>query len=235
MNRTFERDIFNSFLSTLSVSYKRRHRVAYLSFLLNSLALLFIVISAYACSRHRGEDYFPIFNKARWEYGAKIVYANGRTFDGTVINQFDGEIIIQGKRYFKFISNAEFSIGTTPVKNSEVIYYRVDSNGIYKIDDKRKDKPEYIDMPLPIPIGVSWISQPPEGNATEVRAEHGGTVEVNGRKYGDCIKVTYTFEDKKTVIAYYLARDIGIVKGTITRLGTPSSTTEIFLQKYQHE
>lgn len=231
--RTMTKQMLGITLSAISFNRKYYKPVSYPALMFTIITIAVAVISVCACSAEHKQDYFPISESSRWEYKARVVFENGKAVNGTVVNYSAGEVIIQGKRYIKYISTTEFYTGASTTKNSEVSYYRIASDGVYKIDDKHKDQPEYLEMPLPIPIGLTWISQSPGRGEAEVHAENAGSVEVNGRKYEGCLKVVYRLKDAAGTIDYYLAPDIGIVKGVITKSSPITSTTEVLLQKYE--
>jgi hypothetical protein len=70
----------------------------------------------------------------------------------------DGETIISGKRYFKFITTADFSsVPTIGRQVEDVRYYRIAEDGIYfrPGNDPKPDKPDLLEIPLPVPMGSS--------------------------------------------------------------------------------
>lgn len=141
----------------------------------------------------------------------------------------EGETIIRGKRYFKYVVASDLSALTkSPRRSEEVRYYRVTQDGIYFLLGKDTGGDELLEMPLPIPTGVSWLS-----GTSEVRAEHAGTVKAGEREYADCLKVTYRGASGIRRIEYYLAPGVGIVKAVYADVVGPGSSLELTLEKYK--
>ena len=80
-------------------------------------------------------------------------------------------------------------------------------------------------MPLPTPIGVSWLS-----GTSEVRAESASTVSAGGRENGNCLKITYRGPDGVKRTEYDMALGVGIIRGVyvdVVGLGTSLELTLI--------
>jgi hypothetical protein len=75
--------------------------------------------------------------------------------------------------------------------------------------------------------GERWLS-----GTSEVMAERAGTVEAGGRKYADCLKLTYREPDGKRTTEEYLAPGVGMVKTVYTNTTPPRSTMELTLASY---
>lgn len=143
--------------------------------------------------------------------------------------RIEGETLIGGKRYFKHITSmgAESIPGATKdIEN--VRYYRHAPDGIYFISAGDPNLSELLEMPLPIPVGTKWLT-----GTTEARAERVAIVKASGRKYADCLKVTYAEADGIRTTEYYLAPGVGIVKSAYTNTTPPKSTIEMELIKYK--
>jgi len=141
----------------------------------------------------------------------------------------DGETLINGKRYFKVVITTDLSgiPDATPKQQEEVRYYRVAQDGIYFLPGRDTNRAELLEMPLPIPIGVKWLS-----GATEVQAERAGNVKVGDREYSDCLKLTYKQSDGVRTTENYLAPGVGIIKTVYVNTTEPKSTVELTLEKY---
>src|SRR5205807_9545115 len=109
-----------------------------------------------------------------------------------------------------------------------VRYYRIADDGIYFRLGNDPERPELLEMPLPIPLGTRWLS-----GATEVQAERASTINIEGREYKDCLKLTYRQSDGLHVTENYLAPDVGAVKVIYVNNTEPKSTIELTLEKYE--
>jgi hypothetical protein len=193
-----------------------------------ALALCCALALVSACAQVYGKNYFPLTDGAKWEYTGRLTSAAGR--QSNINSQFhiDGETLIHGQRYFKYVVTADFSgIPGGPKSHEEVRYYRVAPDGIYFLSGRDIDQPELLEMPLPIPIGMKWLS-----GTTEVQAEHAGTIKLGDREYKDCLKVTYRLADGVRSTVNYLAPDVGIVKVVYENITAPKSTIELVLEKF---
>jgi hypothetical protein len=143
----------------------------------------------------------------------------------------DGETLIGGKRYFKLVTTVDFSsVPTIGRQVEDVRYYRYAEDGIYfrPGNDPRPDKPDMLEIPLPIPTGVKWLS-----GTTEVQAERAGTLQLGGHEYQDCLKVTFNLADGFHTTTNYYAPGVGIVKIVYINTSEPKSTAELTLEKYE--
>jgi hypothetical protein len=190
------------------------------------LCLLLAAVSA--CAPPGGKDYFPLADRARWEYSGRLSTPKGQ-FDIPAVIHIDGETIIHGKRYFKYVIESDFSsMMKAPKQMEEVRYYRKAEDGIYFLPAKDVDGSERLEMPLPVPVGVSWLS-----GASEVRAEHAGVLQAGGREYVDCLKISYVGAGSLNRVDYYLAPGVGMVKGVYVDVVGPGSSLELTLRKYE--
>jgi hypothetical protein len=189
---------------------------------------LCLLLASSACARTGGQDYFPLSAGARWEYAGRLSSPNGQ-FDVPASIRIEGETIIRGRRYFKYVIASDLSAMTrTPKRTEEVRYYRAAEGGIYFLPGKDTGGEELLEMPLPIPIGVRWLS-----GTSEVSAERAGTISAGGREYADCLKVTFKGAGGVKRTEYYLAPGVGIVRATYPDVLGPGSTLELALTKYE--
>ena len=97
-----------------------------------------------------------------------------------------GEETIDGRTYVKTIT--EFP--DTPEMEPAITYLRRTPEGIYKIKDKHKNLPEYLETPFPLTIGKTWTVRDPDG-ALDYRAESIETVDTPYGKFENCLKVSF--------------------------------------------
>ena len=182
-----------------------------------------------ACAQVDGKNYFPLADGAKWEYVGRSSSATGKQLSVRASARVEGETLINGKRYFKYVLVSDFSSVPEIGKAVESVrYYRVAEDGIYVRPGIDPDRPDLLEMPLPIPIGTKWLS-----GSTEVQAERGGTVKVGNREYRDCLKLTLRNSDGLRVTENYLAPDVGTIKSIFVNNTEPKSTIEITLEKYE--
>jgi hypothetical protein len=182
-----------------------------------------------ACARSNEKNYFPLANGAKWEYIGHSSSDNDKQLSFHLTARVDGETLINGKRYFKHITSSGFSGASETGKGLESVrYYRIADDGIYFRLGSDPDRPELLEMPLPIPIGTKWLS-----GITEVQAEHVGTMKVGDREYRDCLKLTFRQPDGLRVTENYLAPGVGTIKSVYVNNTEPKSTVEITLEKYE--
>ena len=187
-----------------------------------------MIATASACAQTGGKNYFPLADDSKWEYTGRLYSPTGE-FDVPASIHIEGETIIRGKRYLKYVIASDLSAVTkSPRRSEEVRYYRVTQDGIYFLLGKDTEGNELLEMPLPIPTGVSWLS-----GTSEVRAEHAGTVKAGEREYADCLKVTYKGAIGIRRTEYYLAPGVGIVKAVYADVVGPGSSLELTLEKYK--
>lgn len=195
-----------------------------------AITLCLVLAATSACAQARGKNYLPLADGARWEYSGRFSSSHGGEYNVRAISQVDGEALINGKRYFKLVMTVDFSsVPTINRQVEDVRYYRFAEDGIYfrPGNDPSPDKPDLLEMPLPIPTGVKWLS-----GATEVQAERAGTLQLGGREYRDCLKVTFKLADSAHTTTNYYAPGVGIVKIVYVNTTEPKSTVELTLEKY---
>lgn len=183
---------------------------------------------AFACDQTIGKNYFPLANNARWEYMGRFNSASGQNYNISAKSRVDGETLINGKRYFKYVTTVDFSSVPSISKAIEdVRYYRVSEDGVYVLPGNDPSKRELLEMPLPIPVDLKWMS-----GTTEVHAERLGTIRVGSREYRDCLKVTFKLADGMHRTENYLVPNVGIIKIMYVNTSEPQSSAELMLEKY---
>jgi hypothetical protein len=183
----------------------------------------------FACSQANGKNYFPLADGAKWEYVGRFSSGSGREYKLRVTSKVDGETLINSKSYFKLVTTADYS-GVPGIGRQieDVRYYRFTEDAIYVRPSNAPDKPDLLEMPLPVPIGVKWLS-----GATEVQAEQAGTIQIGGRTYKNCLKVTFRLADSARTVINYYAPGVGIVKIVYTNITEPKSVAEVTLDRYE--
>jgi hypothetical protein len=139
-------------------------------------------------------------------------------------------MLINNQRYFKFVVSAAFqNLLGAPKINDEVRYYRVAPDGIYFLSSRNTSKPERIEISLPIPIGVKWLT-----GTGEMQAERAGTMKAAGREFRDCLKLSYRQTGEAHSVDYYLAPDVGMIKMVdVSGTGPQATTMEWLLDDYK--
>jgi hypothetical protein len=181
-----------------------------------------------ACAQAGRQSYFPLAVGAKWEYTGRYSSADGHQFAGRAEIRVDGETLIHGRRYFKYVITSDLSgVLGAPKTQEYVRYYRAAPDGLYFLTDKNIDAPERLELPIPMQVDVKWLN-----GAAEGRAERAGTIKVGGREYADCVKVTYTEPGGIHTTENYLAPGVGVVKSVYVNNTAPKSTIELTLEKY---
>jgi hypothetical protein len=146
------------------------------------------------------------------------------------VTRVDGQTLINNQRYFKFVVSASFqNTPNVPKINDEVRYYRVAPDGIYFLSSRDISKPERIEIPMPIPLGVKWLT-----GTGEMQAESVGMMKAAGREFRDCVKLSYRQEYDAHSVDYYLAPDVGMIKIVdVTGTAPQSTTMEWLLDNYK--
>lgn len=165
---------------------------------------------------------------ARWEYGGRFLPSTGGEYPARATIRIDGTTLIRGRRYYKHVTSGDFTdTPNAPLNLENVRYYRAEAGGIYFLPSNDTDGAERLAIPLPIPVGKRWLS-----GSVEVTAEHAGTVEAGGRKYADCLKLTYRQPGVPRTNEEYYAPGVGLVKFVYINTTPPQSTIELTLQSY---
>ncbi len=193
-----------------------------------ALTLCLLLTTSSACAQSSGKNYYPLSDGARWEYLGRFSSSHGGEYTVRLISKVDGETIINGKRYFKLITTADFSsVPTIGRQIEDVRYYRFSDDGVYVRPGNDPDKPDLLEMPLPVPLGVKWLS-----GTTEVQAERASMMQIGGRHYSDCLKITFRQADGFHTTTNYYAPGVGIVKTVYVNTTEPKSEMELTLEKY---
>lgn len=197
---------------------------------LYSLALCCLLTATSAGCQAYGKNYFPLTDSARWEYSGSLTSPDGSQTPLQVVIRVDGQTLINNQRYFKFVISAGFQkTPNAPKINDEVRYYRVAQGGIYFLSSRDTSKPERIEIPLPIPLGVKWLT-----GTGEMQAERAGTMKAAGRGFRDCVKLSYRQADGAHRVDYYLAPDVGMIKVVdVSGIAPQSTTMEWLLDNYK--
>ncbi len=141
----------------------------------------------------------------------------------------EGQTLIHGKEYFKYVITAEFSgLTKTPKLSEDVRYYRVEPDGIHFLSGKNPDGPERLEIAMPIRIGVRWLS-----GTNEAWAEHAGTIKAGSREYADCLKITYQTTDGVRRLEYYLAPGVGMIRAVDVNATDPGVVIDMTLKAYE--
>jgi hypothetical protein len=151
------------------------------------MMMIIMLLALSACSKkeQEGEKYFPKTSKgARWEYGIRFSSMEGVKMGGMLISIGDDETI-NGKKYYKQITLTK----GVPGPGTHVSYNRRSKEGIYKIDMNSPDKREYLTTPFPLKVGSTWSTET-SGGKTQYTAEKLETIELNNKKYENCLKVS---------------------------------------------
>lgn len=170
------------------------------------LFVLLAVTSACAQQRRFGAEYVPFVDGSQATYNVQTTYTDGTKIEAQSVVIIKGKTLIQGKEYYKQVSTATvLNHPRAPAPNQTVVYFRVASDGIYKIRGDNMDAPEVLDMPLPILIGRKWARV-----GVESQFEYVGTVTVGGRSYRDCLKMTGVASEMH--VQAYFAPNVGAIK-----------------------
>jgi hypothetical protein len=194
------------------------------------LALIICVACApvSACAQVGGGNYFPLADGARWEYTGRFLPSAGGQYPARATIRIEGTTLIRGRRYYKYITSGDFSgAPDAPTKLEDVRYYRAETGGIHYLPGNDQDGAERLAMPLPVPTKDRWLN-----GAVEVTAERVGTIEVGGRKYEDCLKLTYRQPGSPRTNEEYYAPGVGLIKFVYVNTTPPQSTIEFTLEKY---
>ncbi|HXG32043.1 MAG TPA: hypothetical protein VNJ11_01655 [Bryobacteraceae bacterium] len=145
-----------------------------------------------------------------------------------MVVQVDGEETIKGKEYYKIV----VVVSGIPGWNPTTHYLRYSSQGIFRVSAEHKEKPECLEIPLPLHVGAAWTADCPDGE-TSYRAEGIETVYLLERKHENCLKITWNREKESMVErgTMYFAPGVGEVRGT---LSVGNLTMDYVLEKYRH-
>jgi hypothetical protein len=192
-----------------------------------AFGLCLVLTTTCTCAHDRGKNYFPLSDGAKWEYAGRFLPSTGGQYPARATIRIDGTTLIRGRRYYKYATSFTTDAPNVPMKLEHVRYYRVETGGIYFLPGNDLSGEERLAMPLPIPVRQRWLSA-----TIEVIAERAGTVEAGGRKYADCLKLTYREPDGGRTTEDYLAPGVGIIKSVYINTTPPQSTIEMTLESY---
>lgn len=203
--------------------------IGYMLRALSAFTVCCLLSTSPACASARGTNYFPLSDGSKWEYEGRFLSANGREFSIHATARVDGETLIEGKKYFKFVVTSDFSgVPEIDRRLEEVRYYRYGEGGLYFRRGDDTDKADRLELPLPVSAGVRWLS-----GTIEVQAERAGTVRVGGHEYRDCLKVIYREANGARSTENYYAPGVGVVKTVYVNTTKPKSVIELTLEKYE--
>src|SRR5205085_10509654 len=112
-----------------------------------AFVISFSLIVASACGQADGQNYFPLADGAKWEYTGRYSSADGRQFAVRGEIRVDGETLIHGQRYFKYVITTDLSsVLGTPKTQEDVRYYRAAPDGIYFLTGRNTDAPERLEL-----------------------------------------------------------------------------------------
>jgi hypothetical protein len=192
-----------------------------------SRLFLCLVFATPACAQAGGKNYFPLSDGAKWEYAGHFLPSTGGRYSARATIRIDGTTLIRRRHYYKYVTSVTTDAPNVPMKVEHVRYYRVEAGGIYFLPGNDLSGEERLAMPLPIPVRQRWLSA-----TVEVIAERAGTMEAGGRKYTDCLKLTYREAGERRITEDYLAPGVGIIKSVYTNTTPPQSTIEVTLVSY---
>lgn len=200
----------------------------YTSEWLFAFGLCLVLAFLSACAQTGGKNYFPLADDAKWEYTGRFLTSTGEQYPARATIHIEGTTLIRGRRYYKQVTSGDFTgVPNAPTKLEQVRYYRAETGGTYFLPGNDLDGAERLAMPLPVPAGERWLS-----GAVEVTAESAGTIEIGGRKYSDCIKLTYRQPSVPRTNEEYYAPGVGLVKFVYINTTAPQSTIELILENY---
>jgi len=194
---------------------------------LSSLFLCLVFVMSPACAQTGKKNYFPISDGAQWTYTGRFLPSTGGSYTARATIRIDGTMLIRGRRYYRHITSSVTDAPTAPIKPEQVRYYRAETGGIYFLPGNDLEGEERLAMPLPIPVGGSWLS-----GSVEVTAEHAGTIAVGRRKYANCLKLTYRQQGDARINEDYYAPGVGLVRSVYVNTTSPQSTIELWLESY---
>lgn len=172
--------------------------------------LVGILVLAIACSKQKGEDYFPEPRDGeQWEYKVELLAPLLGVVQGKMLVRVDGKETIKGKDYFKFVNVLTGIPGVEP----EVYYYRWAREGVYEIKEQEKKQTESRIVPFPVDVGATW-----KAFDKSCRVEAIETLELYDRKYEDCLKIVCEAPGSKWV-SYTVRGGTGEVKGILHKKG----------------
>lgn len=176
----------------------------------------------------KGMNYVLVSDELQWEYIVEVQKLNiGVVQNAKMISHYDGVEVINGKQYQKFITEYVGLSGAEP----HIYYKRKSNEGVFVVDEKYKDKPEFKEIIFPLEKGSEWISNRPT-DSFRFHVESIESLFVVDRIYKDCLRISYkgSYESKLVEGFYYLAKDVGMIK-EVEKYGDVSF--EITLEKFK--
>ena len=176
--------------------------------------LLAFFVALPACTQQGGEDYLPVGDGMKWEYTTETCI-EGKCRQGSVTTRYDGEEIVNGKKYLKRYSSKDGG------SEQLVSYDRKANEGLFGITAQYKDKPEQLVMPLIYKAGqtYTYTSYVPVRTTTEATMVGKETLSLNGKAYENCYKFSYKtayeegdWKGAQSEGISYVAPNIGLVK-----------------------
>lgn len=195
--------------------------------------IIVILMALFSCSKQssipkqEGENYFPQGSMgSKWEYLIRMSTPSGNK-DGLLTIQIEGKEKINGKEYLK----QSFLLSAQPGAKPQISYTRRTRDGIYKIDPSSKAKSEFLLIPFPLKVGKTWTVKKSDGEMIST-AEKIETIEIRGRVYKDCLKITMRGNSRSQPLEgySYFAPDVGEVT---TNLKIGNVTVLYVLDKYK--
>ncbi len=134
-----------------------------------------------------GSEYFPTpksGTELRYAQVYETPFINGR---GEIVVRVEGEEEIGGKKYVKVVT----VLDTLGFFDPSVTYSRVDSSGVYSIENSSRDFGEYLEFPFPMRVGTTWTvsSKARRASYEAIGLE---TIETPAGKYENCLKIHFT-------------------------------------------
>ncbi len=199
--------------------------------------ILVFFLSALACTQR--SDYLPVADGMRWDYAIELDLENNVRKQKKLTIRYDGEEIINGKKYFKRYSSSDGA--------SENLggYDRKAEEGLFTVPASDKDKPEFLDVPLLLKVGetqtFNWnVGQLPYTREMTLLGME--TLSLSGKTYKNCLKFSqklwYEKDAAKVVVMnfiVYYAPNIGKVKKVDTVGDKTMMTSNLINYEPAHE
>ena len=180
-----------------------------------------------SCAPETVVDYFPLENGIQWEYYFRLKLSGVGEQEGKAIARVDRQEKIGEEWYFRMITQYQ---GSFKMKD-EVTYYRKTEDGVYQIAGPSADSPRTLIITLPPTVGAAWTVER-EGGRTEYKYEAIEDLEIAGKQYPGCYKISIEdFDGEVKSTGYdYIAPGVGVVKRMLIM---PRVTLEWSLEKFE--
>jgi hypothetical protein len=156
------------------------------------------------------DDYFPMEDGLEWVYSVGSNLQSAESQRGTYLTRVEGLEKIGDHHYYRIVSY----VGS----ETETEYYRKASDGVYAISGEDSRKQEFLEVPFPLRLGMSWWMK---GLNKDMLCElsRAAPTELDRGEYEDVIKMKCigTLQERKVKFVSYLAPRIGAVRQFITR------------------